>query len=464
MPLFFLSYAHLDDRDRWVREFYADLCNELIGKAGVGKDAIGFQDLDMPSGTRWSDELAEMLATCRIFVAMYSPSYFHSEACGKEWHAFTDRLAAAAGPDGLIPPLVVPILWEPIQTIRMPDAAGLVQHRDPSADFDLGGNPARARAVYARYGMRVIVRNRKQFSLLYQHIFASFAIEIANATRDHPLAPAPRPRWEHTPDAFAEPAPRPAPGPTPGREPAPAPLADILEAASPTDWFDADDQDPAVELLPAQRPAPPPGGARVRPGQTRVRLVVAAGTAAERSRPTDPAGYYGPRPAAWSPFAPHDPTPLVHAAAVITLAQDMTPSLEELDDSLPALLAAAERDNDLVVLLVDPRSAAAGDVAAALRPYDDRLDLNSGLVAVWNAADLGSAELRTALRLTLPKRSRRRDPSYQGPVLGAEEFRRSLITVLVFLQRLLFDSDEPDRAGSLPAAGPLATVQGPVRA
>jgi hypothetical protein len=49
-------------------------------------------------------------------------------------------------------------------------------------------------------------------------------------------------------------------------------------------------------------------------------------------------------------------------------------------------------------------------------------------------------------------------------VRGAEEFRRSLITVLVFLQRLLFDSDEPDRAGSLPAAGPLATVQGPVRA
>ncbi|NEE46574.1 TIR domain-containing protein, partial [Streptomyces sp. SID8455] len=53
--------------------------------------SAGFMDREIRSGEGWSERLGETLATCRVFVPLFSPRYFASEMCGKEWHAFEQR-------------------------------------------------------------------------------------------------------------------------------------------------------------------------------------------------------------------------------------------------------------------------------------------------------------------------------------------------------------------------------------
>jgi hypothetical protein len=39
-------------------------------------------------GHEWPWRLSNALATCSVFVPLYSRRYFKSEHCGKEWFAF----------------------------------------------------------------------------------------------------------------------------------------------------------------------------------------------------------------------------------------------------------------------------------------------------------------------------------------------------------------------------------------
>ena len=54
---------------------------------------------------------APALATCRVFVPLYSSGYFADERCGKEWAYFVSR--APAGDRSGAP--IVPGVWVPVE-------------------------------------------------------------------------------------------------------------------------------------------------------------------------------------------------------------------------------------------------------------------------------------------------------------------------------------------------------------
>lgn len=131
-PYFFLSYAHTPRNDAggvdpnlWVKKLYDGLCAHILQLTDLpwGSQA-GFLDQGMAVGTRWSDALSENLARCKVFVPLYSPRYFMSEQCGREWWAFSQRQVnhrARGGATGAS--AIVPALWVPVQPAHMPQVA-----------------------------------------------------------------------------------------------------------------------------------------------------------------------------------------------------------------------------------------------------------------------------------------------------------------------------------------------------
>src|SRR5215831_11319808 len=84
MPYFFLSYARTprqdpsdpSDPDRWVHKLYRDLCEHILNLTNAQPGSAGFMDRETRPGDEWPRELAQALATCRVFVPLYSPRYF----------------------------------------------------------------------------------------------------------------------------------------------------------------------------------------------------------------------------------------------------------------------------------------------------------------------------------------------------------------------------------------------------
>ena len=139
---FFLSYSHTPrvfedspDPDHFVREFFRDLCHELValdprwnrpGRSG-SPGPPGFMDDAIPNGGTWRRHLAAELASCRVFVPLYSRRYFTSKECGREWAVFRERQMAHVAQTGTPSDAVLPVLWQPPQPEDMPTVAQAVQ-------------------------------------------------------------------------------------------------------------------------------------------------------------------------------------------------------------------------------------------------------------------------------------------------------------------------------------------------
>ncbi|WP_169734259.1 TIR-like protein FxsC [Hamadaea tsunoensis] len=146
MLYFFLSYAR-GDNDGFVERFFRDLSAEVRDLAGQARhEEVGFLDVhSIELGARWPTKLVNALAECRLFIALLSPRYFISEACGKEWAAFEQRLKAYEQSTGDQLPLLVPLIWLPTQT--MPEIAFHRQFSNDTLD-----------EAYDRHGLRQLMR------------------------------------------------------------------------------------------------------------------------------------------------------------------------------------------------------------------------------------------------------------------------------------------------------------------
>ncbi|WP_427165504.1 TIR-like protein FxsC [Streptomyces sp. C1-1] len=137
-PYFFLSYAHIPsvrpdepDPDLWVHRLFRDLC-EHIRNLTAHPGAPGFMDRSMQAGQIWTEELADALGGCRVLVPLYSPRYFISPWCGREWAAFSDRRVRHRDPEARgTPSAIVPALWAPVPDRRLPDCVKEVQYAQP---------------------------------------------------------------------------------------------------------------------------------------------------------------------------------------------------------------------------------------------------------------------------------------------------------------------------------------------
>lgn len=195
-PYFFLSYAHTPawgsgagDPDHWVHVLYADLVDHIMHltdlPAGV---PAGFMDREMRSGVGWPEKLSENLATCRVFVPLYSPRYFSSEMCGREWYAFNERIVHAKAVSGSTVSAIVPILWTGVDFQQFPDS---VRH----IHIERFGERYTDEGIY---GLIKLNRLRDE----YQEAVLRLAQLIVRVAHESPL-PTGRPRpYETTPSAF----------------------------------------------------------------------------------------------------------------------------------------------------------------------------------------------------------------------------------------------------------------------
>lgn len=135
-PYFFLSYAHTPrinsgdsaDPDLWVGQLFNDLCRHIMALTDLPRGSNpGFMDRELQPGDDWPMELAQALATCRVFVPLYSRRYFASPECGREWFYFTQRaLNHAARVIGSVD-AIIPAVWVPLEPRDLPAVAQSIQ-------------------------------------------------------------------------------------------------------------------------------------------------------------------------------------------------------------------------------------------------------------------------------------------------------------------------------------------------
>ncbi|MFJ3669813.1 TIR-like protein FxsC [Streptomyces sp. NPDC090106] len=168
-PYFFLSYAHMPpgradepDPDLWVYRLFRDLCDH-IHNLTAHPGAPGFMDRTIGPGQIWNHELADSLGGCRVFVPLYSPRYFISPWCGKEWAAFLDRSASHRDPEARsTPSAIVPALWAPVPDRGLPHCVREVQYTHP----ELG---ERYR-TYGLYGLAKLQSFRRDYQKAVLHL------------------------------------------------------------------------------------------------------------------------------------------------------------------------------------------------------------------------------------------------------------------------------------------------------
>jgi FxsC-like protein len=187
-PYFFLSYARTprrdpndrSDPDRWVHKLYRDLCDSIFQMTDARPDSVGFMDQETRSGEDWALQHGQALATCRVFVPLYSPRYFDSENCGKEWFAFARRQLNHRA-RGLEADAIVPALWVPVQSRSLPKVAASIQysHDDFGPRYNSEGF----------YGIMKLARYRADYQRAV-HRLATRIVEVADQTQISPEQPA----------------------------------------------------------------------------------------------------------------------------------------------------------------------------------------------------------------------------------------------------------------------------------
>lgn len=169
-PYFFLSCARRDDRATYVGRFYNDLLTALALPGTVSARQPPFRDVESISlGDDWLLELSRAVGSCRAMVALYSPAYFRSEYCGKEWTHFAARVKRYQEMTSVQPRALVPVLWEPVPQRRMPAEVRAVQYTEPGLGEE-----------YLRHGLLQLMQSDPG-GPAYRHVVEELARRVRNA-------------------------------------------------------------------------------------------------------------------------------------------------------------------------------------------------------------------------------------------------------------------------------------------
>jgi hypothetical protein len=168
----FLSFSGDDNGKNLVAGFFEDLCSELSNVTGMSKEALGYNYLEMRAAMKWRRELVAALGSCKVFVPLYSPRYFASEFCGKEWWGFSYRQQQYAHANATSEPeLIFPVIWESVfnDRVQMPQIAA-----------DIWARERKLGERYAETGLRQLVqlKHHEDYAPMYQEII--FALRGPN--------------------------------------------------------------------------------------------------------------------------------------------------------------------------------------------------------------------------------------------------------------------------------------------
>jgi FxsC-like protein len=199
-PYFFLSYAHMHrpvgddaaDPNLWIEQLFKDLCRRVREMATDPPPQVGFMDSGIRHGAEWARVLSEQLAVSRTFVPLYSPHYFLSDNCGKEWHAFCGRVRNGHAKGTGHVQQVIPAQWIPVPVDQHPHAAQQIQFR-----------PADLGVAYAEHGFYPLT-HIGFFKSDYDLAVYALARKIVSIAEVDPAPPGPALDYESLPNAFAD--------------------------------------------------------------------------------------------------------------------------------------------------------------------------------------------------------------------------------------------------------------------
>jgi FxsC-like protein len=188
---FFFSYAHADDTE-FLRKFYKDLNSEVRQLVGVPNEEVSFFDRNSIShGSTWDATLETGLKNCRVFVPLYSPSYFESLYCGKEFAVFRERLHAQLTSQGsqIADPLILPVLWNPEKNVleNLPASIDKIQYTD---DDLKNGYPAEYKDAGVSQLVRLGITPSSKYYDQYWDFIRKFANNVKRAANNLQLKPS----------------------------------------------------------------------------------------------------------------------------------------------------------------------------------------------------------------------------------------------------------------------------------
>jgi FxsC-like protein len=313
---FFLSYARGDD-DPYVRRFFHDLSREVRIHAGLpGGYEVGFLDSQsLQHGEPWPEGLRRALGTARTFLALCSPAYFNSKACGSEWAAFADRVRRYHLESRISPGSLLPLPWFPVNPL-------------PAATAELQWGVDLERKGPLDGGVRQLLRLRRYRDRYLQMVSDLAQTILSRAAYDLP------------------------------------PLQQDL-ASFPSAFHDNDVRTP-YRIASSGHP-PEVDDVGVLAGH--VHFVVAAPSRDEAAQIRGSADYYGRRAEDWAPYRPVQHDPIADYARQVAERRHFAAEVTTLEH-LRERIVAARKKNQLVVLLVDPWITRIDRHRKTLRGYD----------------------------------------------------------------------------------------------
>lgn len=381
MSWFFVSYAHVDDGDNYIKRFCERLENSVLPRVIADGGSVGFFDrkgIDL--GDTWPKTLAQALQNCRVLIPIYTANYFASEFCGKELAVFRQRLAALGGAEH--PPLILPLLWIPEADLPLPL---------PTAIADLQYSYGERGQLLREAGLRQLMRQNRHKDAR-EDVIDYLAGRIVKLAKDHPLPPL-------------------------------AALPDLRATVS--EWKrETGDTGGAAG----------PGSAST--GPRWVQFIFVAGRRDELQALRRSVDFYGEEGGVdWRPYLPDMPDEVGLVAQAIAAEEKLRYEAVALGDDLIQKLDAAEHANKIVAIVVDTWTLQLDRYQTFMREYDKRHFLNCVVLVPWNPKDPEAASSKAALEKAVADVFRRkimmRDPNHfvEG-INSPEELRKQLKTAL----------------------------------
>src|ERR1700730_13526861 len=92
----FISYAHRDDWEDWVKDLYTYLCGQIRYLLKTDDVRI-WMDPNVDRADAYWDVLEEAIAGSAVFVSILSPDYATSRSCSREVRRFRDAVSKRGG-------------------------------------------------------------------------------------------------------------------------------------------------------------------------------------------------------------------------------------------------------------------------------------------------------------------------------------------------------------------------------
>jgi FxsC-like protein len=386
----FVSYASDNRSYKTDRELFDEFVSEVVNEVNQtkGTDATAFlAHRDIESGDEWPQSLRDALRTSRVMLSFFSPHYFNSRWCGREFQVFRDRRKhwVPAATDDPNATFIVPILWIP----EPPPAgiSGSLQDWDSGFPQDYRDLGLRQLLYLERKTERVLVRSALAARIVKRLALAALP-ELAALSAVDTLA-----------SAF---------------DPAGAPAAGAAAEANPA-YF-----------------------------------VFAAGSRAEiaNTARNNIGPWAATDGRDWRPYFPQSPDSA--GALAQRAAGDKKRRFVPLacDANLADRLKEAKQENAPVVIFADPWTFSLQPYRKALQDYDLLNLLNCSMLVAWNADDEETAQQKTALmtdlqKTLLPQKYLLKYPGHHWEINSYKDFSERALTVLDEITlRLVDDAKE----------------------